>query len=86
MNLSIESGSIVNQSVDFLKKVSTPISNKIYGFLGDTVPSGIVYKLIVAFIGLALIWGSTKIVNKLAKFGMIIIALLIIVGVVFSFF
>ena len=69
--------------VDPIKSISEFVKDKI-AEIGIQFPQYL-GTILTIFIGVLLIWGGTKIANKIAKFILWILGIILIVGIVLSF-
>lgn len=85
MDISINESQIIDRGLYFLKNSSSGIVNKISELMSGNISNANMSKLILLFVCLAVIYFGSKITNKLAKFGMIVVGVLIISGIVVSY-
>ena len=74
--------SILNKGLDYLSVIGEKGSN----FVSSNVPSSWMSKVIMLLIGLILIYFGSKLTQKLAKFGIYILGLILIIGTLVSIF
>lgn len=77
----MEAGNIFNQAKDYLLSFIDSSTN----FLQSNVQNEWMSKLLLIFFGLVFLFIGSKLTQKLTKFGMIVIGIILIIGTFLSF-
>ncbi|HEY0090083.1 MAG TPA: hypothetical protein VGB37_14650 [Candidatus Lokiarchaeia archaeon] len=79
MNVSLNESQIYNKSFNFLNSISSNVIDSSNSILGN-FSSDSLNQLILFLFGLTIIYVGTKVTNKLAKYGMMFVAVLILLS------
>jgi len=81
----MENSTASSNVINFAKESTTNLVNQLSEFLQVNIPNNNLSQLVLIFLGLLLIWIASSVTKRVAKFGLIIVGGLLIVGSVLNF-
>ena len=76
----------VDKGVDFLSSTTGKVADSIRGWIESYIPSVWLVNIIILFFGVAIFFIATKITNKVAKFVLYVLGIIIVIGLGFLIF